>query len=94
LDHDPVEDESDWPCCAVPLTVGAAVFTGATTTSDGGATTAEAALVAVADPAAFVAVTTARSVCPTSVLTSARLDPVAPAIVLQDPPPLSQRRHW
>jgi len=81
---------SVWPACAVPLIVGGEVF-------DGGvgfaATTPVAAEAAEAEPALFDAVTTVRSVEPTSVLVTAYVLPVAPAMSAQLLPVLSQRRH-
>jgi hypothetical protein len=75
--------------------VGSDVFTGAATDDAGaGATTPEAALVAVPEPPAFDAVTTTRNVLPTSVDVNTIDDPVAPAIAKHEPPPESHRRHW
>jgi len=59
-----------------------------------GATTEVALLVADAEPAVFVAVTATRSALPTSVVPSTYVAAVAPAIVAQFAPALSQRRHW
>jgi hypothetical protein len=53
----------DCPCCAVPEIVGGAVLTGGV---GAGWTTAVGAEVALAEPAEFVAVTTTRTVEPTS----------------------------
>jgi hypothetical protein len=62
--HDPLLVVTVWPCTVEPLTVGTAELDG----GDGGAavTTAVAAELADADPPAFVAVTTERTVSPTS----------------------------
>ena len=45
-------------------------------------------------PAAFVAVTTTRTVAPTSAAVSAYVALVAPAMSVQVAPVASQRRHW
>jgi hypothetical protein len=58
------------------------------------ATSAVCADVASVDPAAFEAVTSARSVLPTSVLVSAKVLTVAPVMTAQAPPAESQRFHW
>ena len=55
--------ESVWPSIAKPLITGRALFTGA----GAGVTVAVAAEVALVEPPVFVAVTTTRRVCPTSV---------------------------
>ena len=52
-----------------------------------------AALVAVVEPPAFVAVTTTRAVAPTSELERRYDGPLAPEIETQAPPPLSQSCH-
>ena len=59
-----------------------------------GATTAEALLVAEAEPALFVAVTVTRNVFPTSAEPSVNCEAVAPEIEAQLAPVLSQRFHW
>jgi hypothetical protein len=94
FDHEPFDADSVWPCCAVPLIVGRDVFTGAAMVGVEPETTADAALVAVLDPPALVAVTTVRSVLPTSADVSANEPVVAPAIGVQALPLLSQRCHW
>ena len=70
FDQLPVEAFSTSPLRAVPLIVGRTVFTGPAGGGGGGAdgptTTALALLVAEVEPPAFDAVTTARSVLPTS----------------------------
>jgi hypothetical protein len=57
-------------------------------------TTTVGADVAVGDPAEFDAVTATRIVAPTSAITSVYVCPLAPAIDVQLPPPVSQRSHW
>ncbi len=84
----PVAAVSTWPSRAVPEIDGSTVFTGGA-----GATTAEAAEVADVEPAPFVAVTTTRSVPPTSARTGVWPGAVAPGMSAQPEPPLSQRRH-
>ena len=74
FDQLPVEAFSTSPLRAIPLIVGRTVFTGPAGGGGGGGadeptTTALASLVAGAEPPAFVAVTTARSVLPTSAAT-------------------------
>jgi hypothetical protein len=58
----------DWPSVVVPLTVGTDVFVGATGGGGGGIASiaAVAADVADAEPPSLLAVTTTRSVSPTS----------------------------
>jgi hypothetical protein len=58
------------------------------------ATTPVCAEVADAEPAAFVAVTTIRSVLPASADTSVYVLLVAPLMLAHEAPALSQRRHW
>jgi len=58
------------PTCGVPLTDGSVVFFGAAGGGAGAVTVAVAAEDAAFDPPALLAVTTARSVCPTSAATS------------------------
>jgi sugar (pentulose or hexulose) kinase len=84
------------PARSGPLTFGSSVFVTAVTAggAGGGATVAVAALEADAEPPAFDAVTTTRSVRPTSELASAYCEPFAPLMSAQAPPPVSQRRHW
>jgi len=62
-DHDPGEALSVCPCCAVPLIVGKDVLLGGVA---GPVTTAVTAESADPEPPAFDAVTTDRTVCPTS----------------------------
>jgi hypothetical protein len=57
-------------------------------------TTAVAADAAVAEPARFVAVTTTRSVWPTSVARKPYVLPLAPTASVQAAPVWSQRCHW
>ena len=74
---------------------GSAVFAGGDAGAEGaGATTADALLVAEAEPPLFDAVTFTRSVRPTSSTPSVYVAAVAPPIEAQLAPPLSQRRHW
>ena len=61
--HPPGTAVSVWPCCAVPVIVGSAVFDGGV---DAPCTTAVAFDVAFVGPTEFFAVTTTRSVLPTS----------------------------
>ena len=63
-DDDPFEVVKVSPCPVWPLTTGALVFAGAAGAD--AVTTPVAAELADADPPAFVAVTTDRTVCPTS----------------------------
>ena len=49
---------------------------------------------AEADPPALAAVTTDRTVCPTSVLVSVYALSVAPLMFEQVPPDVSQSCHW
>ena len=59
--HEPLVVDSVWPWVVVPETTGSPVLTGGPA-----ATTADTGEFVVAVPAAFVAVTTTRSVWPTS----------------------------
>jgi hypothetical protein len=68
---------------------GATTFAGGTAVT--GPTTPE---LAVAEPTEFVAVTTTRSVEPTSAADAAYEEPVAPATSEQPEPVESQRCHW
>ena len=77
------------PSRAVPPTVGATVFAGAT-----GSTRPAAPDVADVDPAVFVAVTITRVVVPTSAGVSLYVVAVAPAMSAQFAPAVSHRRHW
>ena len=71
FDHEPVDALSAFVSCAVPVTAGAVVLTGAAGGATGsGTTTLEAALVADVEPTEFEALTTTRSVRPTSPATS------------------------
>jgi hypothetical protein len=85
----PVVAVSVCPSCAVPEIVGNEVFAGATPV-----TTAVALDVAGVEPAAFAAVTTTRSVEPTSAGPTAYVAEVWPETFVQFAPVLSQRRHW
>jgi hypothetical protein len=84
----PFEAVSSWPWTAEPEIAGSAVFTGGP-----GATTGEAGDVADALPAEFVAVTTTRSVAPTSAETAAYVPFVAPDRAAHDVPADVQRCH-
>jgi hypothetical protein len=88
-DQDPVAAVSVSPSRSVPDTAGSAVFVGGAAPI-----TPVAADVVVAEPAAFVAVTCARTVAPTSADTRTYVALVAPAMSAHDAPPESQRRHW
>jgi hypothetical protein len=88
-DHDPVVVVNVCPCTAWPLTTGSAVLVGAA----GDVTTAVGAELAEAEPRAFVAVTTDRTVCPTSPDPRGWRRVVAPAITTQFAPVLSQSSH-
>src|SRR6185295_12118152 len=72
----PVEAVSVWLYCAVPVIAGSAVFVGAASA----VTTAVCADVAEAEPTALVAVTTTRSVRPTSLAFTTYVEEVAPPI--------------
>ena len=63
--HEPLVVVSVWPCVAVPLTAGAAVFAGGS-----GTTVAVGSELAVPDPSRLLAVTTDRIVWPTSAAVS------------------------
>ena len=80
-----------WPCVVVPLTAGSAVLDGAVA---GAVTTAEAAELAELEPPALPAVTTERTVWPTSPDARVYRLPVAPAMVEQVLPELLQSCHW
>jgi hypothetical protein len=67
------------------------VFDGATAAA---VTTPVAADVAEEEPALFDAVTSTRTVEPTSPAVNVYVVPVAPAMSEQFPPPALQRRHW
>jgi hypothetical protein len=72
FDHEPLDAVRVLPSWVVPEIDGAVVLTGAGGgATANGATTPDASLVAAADPAAFDAVTTTRSVRPTSPATTA-----------------------
>lgn len=86
--HVPAVPDSVWPSFAVPVTTGLTVFTGAPTT-----TTAVAPEIAWPLPAAFVAVTVARSLWSTSALTTVYVCAVAPPIAAQAAPELLHRLH-
>jgi hypothetical protein len=59
-----------------------------------GPTTPNASETAAPDPFLFVAVTTRRSVEPTSLPLNVYVEPTAPAIAEHSPPALLQRSHW
>jgi hypothetical protein len=75
----------------VPLIDGADVFDGATAAA---ATIPVGSDEADDEPAPFDAVTSTRTVEPTSADANVYVLPVAPAISEQFPPPALQRRHW
>ena len=87
--HVPVVLVRLWPSRGVPETAGSTVFTGAA-----GATSADAGDVASTEPAAFVAVTTTRSVPSTSAAVTSYVEPVAPGMSAQPFPAALQARHW
>ena len=89
-DQVPAAAERTCPACAVPLTVGNAVFTGALAAAD---TTAVCAELALLEPTEFEPVTATRNVEPTSAATAVYDCKDAPAISTQLAPPESQRRH-
>src|ERR671932_2048111 len=82
---------SVWPSCALPEMVGGDVFAGAVAAA---VTTAVCAELALLEPTELVAVTVTRSVEPTSAFATRYVCWVAPAMLVQLPPALSQRRHW
>ena len=86
----PVVAVSAWPCCAVPEIVGSDVFVGEAAAA---VTTAVCAEVAVAEPVEFDAVTTIRTVLPTSAAATVCVCAVSPTMSTQPPPAESQRRH-
>src|SRR4051794_14576320 len=87
--HEPTVAVRVCPWVVAPLVVGTAVFTG------GAAATAALCTVDTeADPYVLAAVTRARSVSPMSDETIEYADDVAPAIVVQPAPCVSQRNHW
>lgn len=92
--HAPSDARSRLPTHVCPEMVGAATFTGGGGGIGLGATTDVAADVAEDWPELFAAVTSTRSVRPTSAEPSVYCDAVAPAIDAQLPPDVSQRRHW
>ena len=77
------------PSRAVPVIVGGVLSAGATA-----AIAPLAADAAEALPAAFVAVTSTRTVAPTSAAVRSRVCAVEPAMSEQFAPPASQRCHW
>ena len=93
--HEPVLEVRTSPDWSVPDTVGAAVLPGAGGGGGGGAaaTTLVATDVAGVEPAASVAVTTERMVCPASAATRVRVDAVAPETMEHDAPEESQVSH-
>jgi hypothetical protein len=86
-----------WPCAGVPLSVGAATFTGRP--ASGCRTRAVAFDVAACEPSAFVAVTRTRSRWSTSEAATTYFAVVAPPIAAQSepsgrPPSAAHRSHW
>jgi len=71
-----------------------AVVSGGPVAGGLGATAGVAAELADAEPPALLAVTTIRTVAPTSAAPSRKLVAVAPATSAQFAPLASQRRHW
>ena len=94
-DHVPVDATSLDFVYIGPVTVGSVRLVGAVEVDAEGAdaTTADAALVATAEPPAFVAVTATRIVEPTSTNDNTKLDAVAPATGEHDDPALEHRCH-
>ena len=96
--QEPLPALKAWPSVAVPLIVGNAVLAGAAGGGGGGActaaTVADAADVAAVEPPSLVAVTTTRTVSPTSLAVSDRVAALAPAIFTQLPPEELQDSHW
>jgi hypothetical protein len=84
-----VVELSDDPSIRVPVTLGKLVLLGKSA-----AISPVGAEVAEVEPAELVAVTTTRSVFPTSPETSESADPTAPEISLHDAPALLQSCHW
>src|SRR5262249_20107351 len=80
---------SSLPASGVPSIVGAAVDAGGAAAT--GCVGGEATL---AEPAAFVAVTSTWTRAPTSSAPSTSGSPVAPATATQETPAALQRRHW
>ena len=87
--HVPVEVVSVAPSTAEPEMSGSAVFTGAVCA----VTTAVWADWALVAPSGFVAVSSTRSVEPTSPGATTWVCPVSPAIAAQPAPTASQRSH-
>src|SRR5689334_21345747 len=77
------------PSRAVPAICGAVALTGGAA-----ATLAVCVVAAGVEPAAFVAVTTTRSVCPASAAVSVYAVFRAPEMSVQLVPLVSHRRHW
>ena len=75
--------------CALPEIVGATVLTGPSP-----ATVAVALLAWLALPSGLVAVTSTRTVAPTSAIASAYVAPVAPSMFCQLAPWSRERCHW
>jgi hypothetical protein len=92
LDHEPWLAVSDWPTCGVPEIAGSTVFDGAA-----GLPTASVAfeLVLELDPPTLElsALTTTRTVRPTSADVSLYIEDVAPLMSWQEFPLMSQRCH-
>ncbi len=85
----PLADVRVCPSLAVPVIAGSTVFTGGPVVI-----TAVAALVALAAPAEFVAVTTTRMVLPTFALATRYVADVAPLIAAHDAPLELHCCHW
>src|SRR4051812_42836693 len=96
--HSPLSAVSVSPAVAVPVTVGSVTTCGGslgwTATVGDGCTTSDAAEVAVLVPRLSVAVTTTRSVRPTSSAVSAYVGFTAPSTDRQASPAAEQRSHW
>jgi hypothetical protein len=86
--HVPVAAVNPFPSIVTPLIDGSTEFTGGSPV-----TWAVCALVATADPPAFVAVTTTRIVDPISAVTCGYVEAVAPTTSTHAAPELSHRRH-
>ena len=89
-DQTPGSADNSCPACAVPLIEGGDELLGAT---GAGATTDVGSELALLEPALFVAVTTTRIVEPTSAATAVYVSDVAPLMLPQLLPPVSQRCH-
>jgi len=92
--HEPSDERSVLPTTCCPNTLGGVVFIGSGGNAGAGATSGDGALADDPMPSVFDAVTTARSVLPTSAETRAYCEEAAPEIEAQLAPAESQRRHW